>query len=38
MATASQDTVLRIPAEADAAADARLLRESGRKVALGRSA
>jgi hypothetical protein len=38
IATACQDTVLRIPAEADPSADARLLRETGRKVALGRSA
>jgi hypothetical protein len=36
IATACQDTVLRIPAEADPSADARLLRETGRKVALGR--
>jgi phenylpropionate dioxygenase-like ring-hydroxylating dioxygenase large terminal subunit len=35
IATACQDTVLRIPAEADPAADARLLRETGRTVALG---
>ena len=38
IATACQDTVLRIPAEADPSADARLLRETGRKVALSRSA
>ena len=33
--TACQDTVLRIPAEADPSEDARPLRETGRKVALG---
>src|SRR5262249_43042926 len=33
--TACRDAVLRIPPEADAAADSRLLRETGRKVALG---
>jgi len=38
IATACQDTVLRIPGEADPEADKRLLRETGRKVALGRSA
>jgi len=37
IATACQDTVLRLPVEADPATDARLLRETGRKVALGRS-
>jgi hypothetical protein len=37
IATACQDTVLRIPVEAGPAADARLLRETGRKVARGRS-
>jgi hypothetical protein len=36
IATACQDTVLRIPREADPDADTRLLRETGRKVALGR--
>jgi phenylpropionate dioxygenase-like ring-hydroxylating dioxygenase large terminal subunit len=36
IATACQDTVLRIPAGADPEADKRLLRETGRKVALGR--
>ena len=36
VATACQDTVLRIPPEADPAADKRLLRETGRKIALGR--
>jgi hypothetical protein len=36
IATACQDTVLRIPAEADPEADTRLLRKTGRKVALGR--
>jgi hypothetical protein len=36
MATACQDTVLRIPQEADPAADKHLLHETGRKVALGR--
>jgi hypothetical protein len=35
-ATACQDTMLRTPAEADPEADKRLLRETGRKVALGR--
>jgi len=34
--TACQDMVLRIPPEADPVADARLLRETGRKIALGR--
>ncbi|HXJ77535.1 MAG TPA: aromatic ring-hydroxylating dioxygenase subunit alpha [Candidatus Methylomirabilis sp.] len=34
--TACQDTVLRIPQEAEPAADRRLLRETGRKIALGR--
>ena len=37
IATACQNTVLRLPVEADPATDARLLRETGRKVALGRS-
>ena len=32
IATHAQDTVLRIPAEADPEADRRLLRETGRKV------
>jgi len=36
MATACQDTVLRIPQETDPAADKHLLHETGRKVALGR--
>jgi nitrite reductase/ring-hydroxylating ferredoxin subunit len=35
IATACQDTVLRVPREPDPAADERLLRETGRKVALG---
>src|SRR5262245_30552171 len=34
--TACQDTVLRIRRETDPVADARLLRETGRKIALGR--
>jgi hypothetical protein len=34
--THTQDTVLRIPPEADADADRRLLRETGRKVVEGR--
>jgi hypothetical protein len=35
IATACQDTVQRVAREPDAAADERLLRETGRKVALG---
>jgi len=35
IATACQDTVLRIPREPDPGADGRLLRETGRRVALG---
>ena len=35
IATHTQDTVLRIPAEADPEADRRLLRETGRKVTRG---
>jgi phenylpropionate dioxygenase-like ring-hydroxylating dioxygenase large terminal subunit len=35
--TYTQDTVLRVPREADAEADRRLLREIGRKVVCGRS-
>jgi hypothetical protein len=34
IATACQDTVLRVPPEPDAAIDKRLLREIGRKAAL----
>src|SRR5499427_5945772 len=34
LATACQDTVLRIPPEAEPTADRRLLRETGRKIAL----